>query len=206
MHIVSAWSGTILNLYAWSLIISVNFQGDPDYLKYWNHIQLEGRYEEHVLADITAAFNEIRKSQTILFIDESILKGEFIENPESFPDIKLFGGGKPFYGCFLFTKNSPLLPMFRHASTQLIESGQYLRIDSKWKGSKIPEAGAVEKLILTVGQTFLVFVFFLFFLGITLILLGMECCHNFYKKYTRPVLTLKRPALQRQNFLKSLRH
>ena len=149
---------------------------------------MEGRYEDYAMADISAGIKEItRKSQTILMADESLVKGEYIENPKSFPAIKTFGGAKPYYGCFIFTKNSPLLPMFRRAATQLIESGQYLRIDSKWKGSKIPEAGAVEKLILTVGQTFLVFVFFLFSWGTSLIILSIECIHNFYKKYTGPV-------------------
>ena len=54
-----------------------------------------------------------------------MLKGEFRENPKSFQsNVKIFGGMKPFYGCLMSTKNSPLLPMFRRAATQLIENGQ----------------------------------------------------------------------------------
>ena len=76
---------------------------------------------------------------------------------------------KPFYGCLMSTKNSPLLPMFRCAATQLIENGQYVRIDIKWKDSNIPGEGAAETMILTAGQTYLVFAFHFFFLGTSLI-------------------------------------
>ena len=157
---------------------------------------------------VSAGINEIRKDQTILLIDQAMLKGEFRENPKSFPsNIKIFGGMKPFYGCLMFTKNSPLLPMFRRAATQLTESGQYDRIDVKWKGSKIPEEAAAETMILTAGQTYLVFAFYLFFLGTTLILISIECCHNFYKKYTGLALAPpEQPALlPRQNFLRGIR-
>ena len=77
------------------------------------------------MTDVSAAINEIRKDQTILLIDQAMLKGEFRENPKSFQsNVKIFGGMKPFYGCLMSTKNSPLLPMFRRAATQLIENGQ----------------------------------------------------------------------------------
>ena len=144
---------------------------------------MEGRYEEHAMSDLSAGLNEIKKGQTVLLTADSKMRGEFMENPKSFPTIKTFGTAKSVYKSLMFTKNSPLLPMFRRASFQLIESGQYSRIDLKWKGSKIPEEGAAETMILTAGQAFLVFAFLLFFLGTSLILLGIECCHNYFKKY-----------------------
>ena len=160
-----------------------SFQGDADYIKFWNHVQQEGGYEKHTMASLTAAIKEIKKGQTVFLTNDSQLRGKYKENPKSFPTIKTFGTAKSIYKSLMFTKNSPLLPMFRRAVTQLIESGQYSRIDLKWKGYKIPEEGAAETMILTAGQAFLVFAFLLFFFGTSLILLSIECCHNTYKKY-----------------------
>ena len=153
------------------------------------------------MADLSAGINEIKKGQTILLAADSTLRAEFKENPKSFPNVKTFGTAKPIYKSLMFTKNSPLLPMFRQAITQMIESGQYSRVDLKWKGAKIPQEGAAETMILSAGQIFLVFAFLLFFCGTSLILLSFEYGHNFYKKSgSGPVLApVRRPVWLHQN-------
>ena len=90
-------------------------------------MQLEGGHEKHVMPDLNAGFEEIKKGQTVMFTLDSFLRGKKKENPSSVPNIATFGNSKPTYYNLLLTKNSPLLPLFKQAAIQTIESGQTSR-------------------------------------------------------------------------------
>ena len=172
------------------------FQGDPDYVKFWSAVKSDGGYEKHVMPNIKAGFEELKKGQTVLFSVLDVLRGAYQEDPKSMQGIKLFGVSRSEYFNLIFTKNSPLVPLFNQATTRLFENGQFLRTDFKWKGNKIKDEGAVDILILTSGQVFLIYAILAFFLGLSIIFLTFECC---YKKYNGSVMkyaTLTLPVNQ----------
>ena len=82
----------------------------------------------------------------------------------------------------LLTKNSPLVPLFKQASIETIESGQTSRIDAIWKGAEIKFEGGADKIVLSSGQTFLLFIFLLTMLGVSLVFLVLEWCLKIFKR------------------------
>ena len=83
------------------------------------------------------------------------------------------------------TKNSPLTPIFRLAVAKTFERGQYDRLSLNWQGKKIPGTGAVEIMILTAGQVFLIFGVLLFLLSTSLICLALELMHYKAKQLSK---------------------
>ena len=158
------------------------FQGDPDYVKFWRAVKSEGGYEKHVMANVKAGIKELKKGQTVMFAQTDVLRGAYQEDPKSIQGIKLFGASMSEYYQFIFTKNSPLVPLFNQATTRLFENGHFLRTDFKWQGNKIEDEGVVDILILTSGQVFLIYAILAFFLGLSFIFLTFECC---YKKFNK---------------------
>ena len=140
----------------------------------------EGGYEKHVMPNVKAGFEELKKGQTVMFALLDVLRGAYQEDPKSMQGIKFFGVSRSEYFQIIFTKNSPLVPLFNQATMRLFENGQFLRTDFKWQGSKIKDEGAVDLLILTTGQVFLIYAILAFFLGLSIIFLTFECC---YKKF-----------------------
>ena len=158
------------------------FQGDPDYVKFWRAVKSEGGYEKHVMANVKAGIKELKKGQTVMFAQTDVLRGAYQEDPKSIQGMKLFGASMSEYYQFIFTKNSPLVPLFNQATTRLFENGHFLRTDFKWQGNKIEDEGVVDILILTSGQVFLIYAILAFFLGLSFIFLTFECC---YKKFNK---------------------
>ena len=159
----------------------------------------EGGFEKHVMANVKAGNEELKQGQTIMFVQTDVLRGAYYEDPKSFQGIKLFGISRSEYFNLIFTKNSPLVPLFNQATTRLFENGQFLRTDFKWKGNKIKDEGAVDILILTSGQVFLIYAILAFFLGLSIIFLTFEFC---YKKFNGSVMkyaTLTLPVNQLSN-------
>ena len=140
----------------------------------------EGGFEKHVMANVKAGIEELKKGQTVMFAQTDVLRGAYQEDPKSIQGIKLFGVSVSEYYQLIFTKNSPLVPLFNQATTRLFENGHFLRTDFKWQGNKIKDEGAVDILILTSGQVFLIYAILAFFLGLSIIFLTFECC---YKKF-----------------------
>ena len=84
----------------------------------------------------------------------------------------------------IFTENSPLVPMFYQATIQAFESGAYDRLSLNWQGGPIKPIGAVDLLILTPGQVFLIFGIMCFFMVTAIFAFFLEwCCHCLKKKY-----------------------
>ena len=114
----------------------------------------------------------------------SILRGANKANPKSVPTIKTFGSFKSKYFTMIFTENSPLVPMFYQATIQAFESGAYDRLSLNWQGGPIKPVGAVDLLILTPGQVFLIFGIMCFFMVTAIFAFFLEwCCHFLNKKF-----------------------
>ena len=145
-------------------------------------MQLEDGRKKHVMPDLNAGFEELKKGQTVMFSLDSFLRGKKKENPSSVPNIATFGNYKPSYYNMLLTKNSPLVPLFKQASIETIESGQTSRIDAIWKGAEIKFEGGADKIVLSSGQTFLLFIFLLTMFGVSLVCLVFEWCLKIFKR------------------------
>ena len=74
--------------------------------------------------------------------------------------------------------------MFYQATIQAFESGAYDRLSLNWQGGPIKPIGAVDLLILTPGQVFLIFGIMCFFMVTAIFAFFLEwCCHCLKKKY-----------------------
>lgn len=150
-------------------------QGDTDFVKYWNEVEKErGKY---VVPNVMAGVEMLDEGQIILHAMEGMLRGAYKANPHKFPNLKTFGATRSKYFAVEITKNSPLTPIFRLAVAKTFERGQYDRLSLNWQGNKIPSTGAVEIMILTAGQVFLIFSVLLFLLSVSLIFLALEIIH-----------------------------
>ena len=119
----------------------------------------------------------MKKGQTVLHALSAILRGANKADPSSVPPIKTFGAKKSTYFTMLFTENSPLVPLFTKAVTKTFETGQYDRIAVKWQGADIKSLGAVDLMILSPGQVFLIFGVLMALLTCSIICLALECIY-----------------------------
>jgi hypothetical protein len=122
-----------------------------------------------------AGITKLQSGSYVLHATDGMLKGFFKSNPFNQPTIKVFGGSRSRFDCLELTKNSPLKPMFTNGMSKLLERGQYERLQLKWQGSGIQSAGAVDLMILSGGQVFLIFGELLCFTSLSLIFLAIEC-------------------------------
>ena len=112
----------------------------------------------------------------------SFVRSTYKANPNTVPSVKIFGAGKDAYFGPLFTRNSPLIPMFKKAAAKTLENGVYKRSSFRWVGSEMKSEVAVDTMVLSVGQTFIAFVFIVLFVFLSLITLFMECLYNKLKE------------------------
>ena len=105
------------------------------------------------------------------------MRGANKKDPKSIPNIKIFGASKNIYFGLVFTRNSPLIPMFKKATSRTLENGVYKRISFQWQGDKINTQTAVDTMVLSIGQMFIAFVFMLLFLFMSLFTLCLECIY-----------------------------
>ena len=88
------------------------------------------------------------------------LKGFFHQNPFYSQKIKIFAKQRPQYGGFYFTKNCPLVPVFKRGMSVLRERGVIKRIKDDWEGNEPPRTFGVETETLGPGHVILVFLMF----------------------------------------------
>ena len=135
--------------------------------------------------NIQDGLKEMEKGKTIMFTDEKLLKESFNQDPNNSPQrIRTFGAQKNPLG-WIFTKNSPLVPLFKQTTMKMVENGEFRRVQLKWHGPDIvSEDGADEIEILSIGQLVLPFIIFGLFLIVSIIPLMIECCHKEMKSFT----------------------
>ena len=108
---------------------------------------------------------------TVTYVMESNLRAVNKADPKSMPNIKTFGEGK--YGYW-----GPLLPMFRKATPKTFEHGIYKKSSIKWLGGEIKSQAAGETMVLSMGQTFIAFIFIVLFVFLSLFTLFLEYLFN----------------------------
>ena len=154
-----------------------NFQGDPDYSKYWNEV--EKHPDKHTALDIWDGLKRLNNENTILHTFKSFLTGAKVTNPKAMPPMKTFGAGRTRYQNIILTKNSPLFPLFAKAATKSFENGQYDRTAMKWQGTNIVQ----EKKNwseMSHGQVAFNFMLLMCLIVYSLVILVLECFY-FYQ-------------------------
>ena len=132
--------------------------------------------------NIQEGLKELHKGQTIMFADEDHVKRSFNQDPNSSSQrIRTFGAQQDHSG-WIFTENSPLVPLFKQTAMKMYESGEFRRVQEKWNVPDIVSEERVDEIeILSIGQLVLPFMIFGLFLIVSIIPLMIECC---YKKIT----------------------
>ena len=142
---------------------------------------MEKEDKNHVVANVQEGLKELEKGHTIMFSYEDQLKEHLNSQRRTFGAVDLYTG-------WIFTKNSPLVPLFKQAALRMLENGEFRRAQLKWNGPDIISGERAHELeILSIGQLVLPFGIFGFFLVVSFVPLMIECC---YKKITHMTLTL----------------
>ena len=114
------------------------FQGDLDYIKYWSSVEKEDK--NHVVANVQEGLKALEKDHTIMFIYEDQLRAHL--NSQR---IRTFGSVGKHRG-WIFTKNSPLVPLFKQAAMRMLENGEFRRVKSKFNGQDIISREITDEL------------------------------------------------------------
>ena len=150
-----------------------------DYMRYVKQWDEEGS-EKFRIASMEKGLELIKNDQTILHTSDAMLREANRNNPSSFPYVKTISAAlSNSYTHSIFTKNSPLVPVFYKASIKTFEQGQYERITRFWQGQEI----SVDTMILTGGQVFLIFGVLMLSLMSSFICLFFEIVFFKYKMF-----------------------
>ena len=106
-----------------------------------------------------------------------MLKGAIKKNPKLGQNLRAFGETKTKYQGLIFNKNSPLVPLFKKATLELFEKGQYDYLLKEWIGKDIEYFKGLTSDVMGPGQVFLVFVILTGMLACSLTCLILECIH-----------------------------
>ena len=129
-------------------------------------------------SDIYDGLQRLEEANTAIYVVESLLKSLNKADPVATSTLKTFGKGKYDYWGLLFTMNSPLIPIFRKATPKTFEYGILKRSMAKWLGGEIKSQVAADTMVLSMGQTFIAFIFMVLFLFISLPILLLEIIYS----------------------------
>lgn len=149
-------------------------------MKYWQTVELDT--DQYIYPNVMAGIKQLGSGQTIMHTLDGMLRGAYKESPHEFPNIKPFGATRVSYFNMEFTKNSPLAPIFYNGIAKLLERGTYDRLSVLWQGAPVTYNGAVEIMVLSPGQVFLIFGVLLIFLCLALGCLFLEMAHYAIKR------------------------
>ena len=139
------------------------------------------------MPNVHEGLKKLKSGQTILFTASDVLTSAYNHNPNKFQNIKTFGASAPLFVGWIFTKNSPFVPLFKQAANKMFENGQLARI--KWESIRGGAEGTDNMEILGIGKLFLPFAIFVALLIISIIPLIIEFCYNKrFSSISRPTI------------------
>ena len=136
---------------------------------------VESNPDEYLWSNIYDGLQRLEEANTVTYAPESLIRGVNKAGQIDMSNVKTFGQEKYQYWGLLFTRNSPLLPMFRKATSKTFEYGIFKRSYAKWLGDEIKSQGTVGTITLSMGQTFIAFIFIVLFIFLSLFTLFLEC-------------------------------
>ena len=142
----------VVRINALNLCYFCYYKGVPGYVKYWNEVKSNPdnfRYQT-----LTSALEILQeKPRTVLFSRLNRMEYFYKEN-RNVPGFKVIKDNSIRSMGFIFTKYSPLTPLFLQYGLQNINSGVYDKIASSWLGNGIPPSIKTYPII-SLGQWFL---------------------------------------------------
>jgi hypothetical protein len=121
-------------------------QGDPDYSNFLSRIQ--NQPGETVAPNIDIGLENMKNDRTVFHVQYGLLTSVFKADPFKSQNIETFGKGPFEFYNIIFTKNSPLTPMFWLASRELMQFGVLGRLLANWQGKSIPQTHTVDKQVI----------------------------------------------------------
>ena len=156
-------------------------QGDPDYVAYWNYAQ--SNHEIATFLGIKDGLDELMQDQTIIFLDESMLKGYLMNNPSHHQKLEVYWRSESVSSGLIFPLNSPLVPIFWSGAEIVRERGIQDILIAKWTGKDIDQELASATMVLGSGQMILIFVIMLIFYVVCLFLFMIEVAQSAVVKF-----------------------
>ena len=135
---------------------------------------VESNPDEYLYSNIYDGLQRLEEAKTVIYASESLIRTVNKADQMVMSNVTTFGQEKYEYWGVLFTMNSPLLPMFRKATSKTFENGIFKRGYAKWLGDEIKSQGAVGTIMLSMGQTFIAFLFMVLFIFLSLFTLFLE--------------------------------
>ena len=128
---------------------------------------------------------KIADGRYVIEVSDSQLFGYLNTNPTD-QKLHFFGHSGLLYTGLIFQLNSPLVPIFKHSELYIRERGMEQQLQLKWapnvKGSG---SSLTEKIVLTGGQTFVIFMILLGAFGVALLFLFGEMIFMKFKNQKR---------------------
>jgi len=163
--------------------------GDSDFKQFWK------RYKDDPsniqVANASEGLKAIADSSKILHLNIGMLNGELRLNPRMAETLLIFGQERPEPRGLVLTKYSPLTPLFKIGSAEMLEKGKKDRIYGIWTGEKIMSRLSEQKIgrvVVNGGQMFSLFALMAStYLGCLAVLL----IERYFKKWTDKVLQLR---------------
>ena len=157
--------------------------GDPLYSEFWERVA--SNQEEYTFQNLEDGLNLIKNERSVIHIGEGDLKSFFKNNPFHQQNLKVFAKSQPQPAGIVVELNSPLTPILRTASTALAEAGIKDALLQEWEGASIPQNAEVETMVLTNGQTILVFLVILMSFGCSILILFCEIKYKIIMDYKK---------------------
>ena len=155
-------------------------QGDHDYVDYWSYVK--DNPKDTTFLGISEGLNHLHEGDTVIFLEETMLKGYLKNNPFLKQNLEIFWKSKDIFNGIIFPLNSPLVPMFKMGEAILRERGIKEIIFNRWQGKNINEDSSASTMVLGPGQTALVFVIMLSICVVCLLLFLGEVAHSYNTK------------------------
>ena len=175
-------------------------QGDPLYSQFWDRVT--NLPEETVFANLPEGLDILLQERAVIHTFTGMLKGFFQANPFRQQNLKVFAYGRPTYYTLIIPFNSPLKPILQKASNILTETGANDYLIKAWEGKDIPQLGAVEVMVLTVGQTILVFMITIACFSAVGMVFCCELVHKSVKDFKEQKVTIVDQQKQGSGFRK----
>lgn len=144
---------------------------------------MEEDNEKYLVPHILNALNRVQEDRTVMYTTDVALGGARRSNPSDYPPLQTFGDIQTRLASVIFTKNSPLKPLFSRVILKGFESGQYDRLASQWQGDlNVKLDQTTDMKILTAGQVFMIFCFLMIGVSTAALFLAFEKFHHIYQK------------------------
>ena len=154
-------------------------RGDTNYALLWQRYKQNSN--ETTFGSIQNGLDLMKNGQNVLLVDENKLLGYIKSHPTNQKIVTLNLGKSWESACIMFSKNTPLLPMFNQGVSYIRESGLQGQLFFKWFEKLDKQSGSLEGRVITLSEMVSGFAMMLVVFVVSLIML---CGELAMKKYS----------------------